>query len=152
MSTLSGSLPYLVGRIHLHRRCKHWKSVNWKATYWQGEQHTRSPIGAGKMALQPLEKTSCGASLCHRQTACVSWQNGVGTMWCDNHTVCIREEQKYQDTELNGTTQSRFKSCCLVESLATRTRTGGFRTFSSRSGWSPSRYLWPLKLWVFTCQ
>jgi hypothetical protein len=63
-STLSGSLPYLVGRIHLHRRCKHWKSVNWKATYWQGEQHTRSPIGAGKMALQPFERTSCGASLC----------------------------------------------------------------------------------------
>ena len=66
-STLSGSLPYLVGRIHLHKRCKHWKSVNWKATYWQGEQHTRFPIGAGKMALQPFEKTSCGASLCQRQ-------------------------------------------------------------------------------------
>ncbi|KAH8767650.1 hypothetical protein BGZ57DRAFT_899777 [Hyaloscypha finlandica] len=108
--TPSGSLPYLVGRIHLHKRCKHWKSVNCKATYWQGEQHTRSPIGAGKMALQPFEKTSCGVSLCQRQTACVGWQNGVCTMWCDDHTVCIREEQKYQDTELNGTTQSRFKS------------------------------------------
>jgi hypothetical protein len=72
-STPSGILPYHVGRIHLHRRCKHWTSVNCKATYWQGEQHTRSPIGAGKMALQPFEKTSCGASLCQRQTACVSW-------------------------------------------------------------------------------
>jgi hypothetical protein len=39
-STPSGSLPYLVGRIHLHRLCKHWKSVNCKAIYWQGERAT----------------------------------------------------------------------------------------------------------------